>query len=248
VIYLVKVEGIDPTTAYFCGMPGGVYELVLQGSAMGGDEKTIALLHSGRILVVVLAVPFAFQYLGGVHIGPRVQFGLSIMDTPMIDMAILTACAVVGWAIATLIRLPAADLTGPMMASASAHLAGITAALPPSEILSIAQVVLGCSIGSRFIGVAPRSVLHALRQSVMVVGIMLAATVGFAFVGNALFQIPVSQGILALAPGGMTEMSLIAIALGADVSFVTLHQLVRISVIAFAAALIFKLFRRKSNT
>lgn len=244
VLYLIKVEGVDPTTAYFCGMPGGVYELVLQGSAMGGDEKTIALLHSGRIMVIVLVVPFAFQYLGGVNIGPRTQFGLSLLDTPLADMAILVACAGVGWALATLLRLPAADLTGPMLVSATAHLAGLTRALPPSEILSLAQVVLGCSIGSRFIGVAPRAVLNALRQSLFTVGIMLAATVLFAFFGHLLFAIPVSQGILALAPGGMTEMSLIAIALGADVTFITLHQLVRISTVAFGAALVFKLLRR----
>ncbi len=244
VLYLTKVEGIDPTTAYFCGMPGGVYELVLQGSAMGGDERTIALLHSGRILVVVIAVPFTFQYLGGVDIGPRSQFGQSLLDTPLIDMAILLGCAAIGWALAALVRLPAPDLTGPMLASATAHLTGLTSALPPSEILSVAQVIIGCSIGGRFIDVAPHTVLHALRQSMIVVAIMLAATVGFAWAGQTMLGIPMSQGILALAPGGMTEMSLVAIAMGADVTFVTLHQLVRISVIATGAALIFRLIRR----
>jgi uncharacterized membrane protein AbrB (regulator of aidB expression) len=40
--------------------------------------------------------------------------------------------------------------------------------------------------------------------------------------------VAVDQALLALAPGGLTEMGLIALAIHADVAFVALHHVARI--------------------
>ncbi len=49
---------------------------------------------------------------------------------------------------------------------------------------------------------------------------------------------------LAFSPGGLAEMSLIAIAIGADAAFVATHHVVRIFMIVVIAPLAFKLMRR----
>lgn len=61
--YLRRVAGLDRTTAFFAGVPGGVVEMVELGAERGGDAKTIALIHSARIFLVVLCLPFLIEWL-----------------------------------------------------------------------------------------------------------------------------------------------------------------------------------------
>jgi membrane AbrB-like protein len=223
-------------------MPAGMVEMVLQGGASGGDERWIALIHGGRILVVVFAVPFLFQYFGGVDISSRGQLATPKQWPGGADVLILTVTAIVGWWLAALVRLPAAQLTGPMLLSAAAHLAGLTAAAPPRELVNIAQVVLGTSVGSQFIGTPLAFFAKALGHSFVVVAIMLAMTLGLSLSVSWLVSgIDLAMMVLALAPGGLIEMGLIALALGADLAFVSLHQLLRIFLITFAATWFYRL-------
>ena len=49
------------------------------------------------------------------------------------------------------------------------------------------------------------------------------------------------RNLLAFAPGGLAEMSLIALALGIDAAYVSSHHVVRIFMIIVAAPLVFRL-------
>ncbi len=60
-LYFRKVTRYDATTAYFSAIPGGLNEMIMVGSAMGGDDRSIALTHASRILLVVLIIPFWFR-------------------------------------------------------------------------------------------------------------------------------------------------------------------------------------------
>ena len=57
--------------------------------------------------------------------------------------------------------------------------------------------------------------------------------------------LPVVPLMLAFSPGGLAEMSLIAIAIGADAAFVATHHIVRIFLVIVIAPLAFKLMRRR---
>jgi uncharacterized protein len=244
-IYLHRAAGFARPTAFYAAMPAGMVEMVLQGGANGGDERWIALIHGGRILVVVFTIPFLFQYFGGFDISGRGSLASAKPWPGATDVAILTVCAVVGWWLAALIRLPAAQLTGPMLLSAAVHLAGLTAAAPPRELVNIAQIVLGTSVGSQFIGTPLAYFAKALGHSLVVVFIMLGLTLGLSLaVAWAVPGIDLAMMILALAPGGLIEMGLIALALGADLAFVSLHQLLRIFLITFAATWLYRLLFR----
>lgn len=56
-VYFRRLAKFDPVTAYFSAMPGGLSEMALVGEAMGGDARTISLVHSVRILLLVLTIP-----------------------------------------------------------------------------------------------------------------------------------------------------------------------------------------------
>ena len=107
-----------------------------------------------------------------------------------------------------------------------------------------AQVALGTVTGCRFVGVAARDVGRALVLSTGATLAMLALALGFAFAVNAMLGIDPALVLLAFAPGGLSEMSLVALAMKAEVAFVALHHVVRIVLVIAFAPLALRLWRR----
>jgi membrane AbrB-like protein len=216
------------------------------GRAMGGDDRTIALIHGSRVLLVVLTIPFWFRYAYGVS-GTGSLSGASLVNVGWTDFGILLACAVIGGLGGKLLHLPAYRLVGPMLASAGVHIAGLTESVPPFELIALAQVVIGSSVGARFVNVPLERVLKTLGASVGSTALMLGTTVLFAWILAPLSGIDVAPIILAFSPGGLAEMSLIALALGVETAFVASHHVVRIAMIVIAAPLVFRLAGRSGH-
>lgn len=245
VAYFRRVAGFDMPTAYFSGMPGGLVEMVIVGEDKGGDARTIALVHSARILLVVLALPFVIWLVSGAEVGARPQFGVSIVDTSWTDEAWLLGTALVGAVAGHILRLPARLLLGPMLVSAAVHIVGLTHFVPAVEIVTAAQLVLGTTIGCRFAGILPREILRILLLSLGSTVILLAITFAFAAGVSRLSEYGQVPLLLAYSPGGLAEMSLVALSLGIEVAFVAAHHIIRVFLVMIGAAPVFALVRRR---
>ncbi|MGF1611722.1 MAG: AbrB family transcriptional regulator [Kiloniellales bacterium] len=245
--YFRLVASYDPVTAYFAAMPGGLSEMFLVGSAMGGDGRIISLIHASRILLVVMTLPFAFQLLLGYEPAARPPAGLPIAEVPLEDLLLLTGCGIAGYLAARLLRVPAAGIVGPMVLSAGVHLAGWPKAAPPLELIAAAQVVVGSAIGCRFSGSSLGFIRHTIVIAAGATAILLLITLSFAIALNAVTGLPTAALVLAFAPGGLAEMSLIALALALETAFVATHHIVRIFLIVVAAPFVFRLTRRRGN-
>lgn len=239
--YFHRIVGLDVPTAYFSATPGGLGEMVITGAAMGADDRTIALVHTARVLLVVLTIPLWYRYMTGVATTPS-SIGPSIGATGLTDIVVLGACAVAGVWAGRFIRLPAYRLSGPLLASAVVHATGLSASAPPWEVVAVAQVVVGSAIGARFTGVPMRRVVGIMAASVVSTVVMLAATVAFALVLAPATGIDWRSIVLAYAPGGLAEMSLIALSLGIETAFVATHHVVRIGLIVVGAPFVFARF------
>lgn len=241
-----RLAGYDRVTAYFSAMPGGLSEMVLVGTAMGGDARVISLTHAARILLIVLVLPFAFQWLLGYHPAARSDFGAAVSELTARDLALLGLCGVAGAFGARALRVPAAAVVGPMILSAVVHLAGWTAAPPPDLLVAAAQVVVGTSIGCRFAGVGLSFVLRIAAAAAAVTLAMVIVTLLVAGALHGITGLPTDALVLAFAPGGLAEMSLIALALSMDAAFVATHHIVRIFLIVVLAPLAFRLTGRRA--
>jgi membrane AbrB-like protein len=222
--------------------------MILVGTAMGGDARVISFLHASRVLFVVLALPFAFQFFLGYEPGKRPAPGVPMTELGLIDLGVLALCAVVGATLARLIRLPAWQLVGPMLLSAAVHLAGWTNASLPTELIQLSQLVIGTAIGCRFAGTPLRFIARAMVWAAMLTVILVGVTLVCAAAVHYATGLPTPHLVLAYAPGGLAEMSLVALALAFDPSFVATHHIVRIFLVVVLAPLVFRLLQRVRNT
>lgn len=245
-LYFTRRAKFDPITAYFSAAPGGLNEMIAAGAQMGGDERMISLSHATRVLVTVFAIPIWFRLHGDIAPdgGPRAVIGL--FDVGVLDYAVLAACAAVGALGGARLGLPAAFVVGPMFLSAGVHLAGVTESTPPTLIVQVAQVIVGTTVGCRFVGVPVRHVSRAIGHAAIVAAIMIAIAVVFAFTLGRLTGLPIAAIVLAFAPGGLAEMSLVALALAVDAAFVATHHMARILMIILLAPTIFRRLGRKT--
>lgn len=238
--------GYDWRTSFFAGMPGGLAEMIELAEAKGGKPEPVILAHSLRIVVTISLIALWFRVIMGHDVGAGAASGAALPEWR--EAGLLLAAAIFGSLTGRALNWPAPTFLGPMALSAALHLSGISEAAPPAVLVNAAQVILGTVLGCRFRGV-PLSELRkagalSIGSTVLVLGVALA----FSHLMRILTGTSPEQAMLALAPGGLTEMGLIALAIHADVAFVALHHVVRIIAIIVAAPVVFGLFERRLAT
>jgi hypothetical protein len=250
VSYLIyrRIGRYDRTTAYFCAMPGGLNDMLIMGAAAGGVERKIALAHALRIFcVIVFVVLFFGLVLGVTSTGARNGNWVSLTALAPWDWLVLGACAAIGVPLGTRIHLPAAPVFGPMILSGLAHVTELVTIAPPSVIVIIAQIVIGTTVGCRFLGAELREVGRDMGLGLLSSLAMLVVAVVFALLVSTLTGVEMTQSFLAYSPGGLAEMSLLALAMGQDVAYVSVMHVVRLTVVIGAAASMFRMLSRVSR-
>ncbi|RED54152.1 AbrB family transcriptional regulator [Aestuariispira insulae] len=239
-LYYRMVSGMDRITALFSATPGGLTPMTVLGAACGGVEQQIALVQGLRVVLVVFFTPVLVY--GILDMSPASQAVLEINPLDPMDSLILIGGALAGLFVARALRIPAPQMTGPMLVSAALHIFGFVENGLPPILLDITLWVLGSAIGSRFAGMPLRSltpfILHAFANIILLFAVTYLASL---LVAN-LLDLELLAVLLAFAPGGVAEMCLIALSLNVDPSFVALHHLARITLILVSAPLLGKMF------
>jgi membrane AbrB-like protein len=246
--YLVNVAGYERKTAFFSAMPGGLVEMIELGTAKGADIRIVALTHGARVLVIVFTMPILIQFLdssAGADIQQAARPGLA--ETSVLAFVELIIAAIAGVWVGERLRLPARHLLGPMLVSGLVHLSGIARFTPAAEIVQAAQLVIGTILGARFVGTAPALIGRTLAVAIGMVAILVSTTIAMAVCVSLFVDQSIIVLILAYTPGGLPEMSLLAIALGADVAFVATHHLFRLLAVMLGAGQVYRLFSARSR-
>lgn len=243
VSYLIyrKIGRYDPVTAFFSAMPGGLNDMILIGNAYGGSEKKIALAHASRILTTIIFVGLFFGLVFGVQANKEASTNWIALAalTPM-DWLILQGCAALGGPVGKALKLPTSALLGPMFLSAIAHVTHMVEIAPPTLLVIGAQIVLGSIIGCRFIGSTLREIGRDLLLGVGSCLSMLICAMIFTVGGASITGVPMANVFLAFSPGGLTEMSLLALAMHLDVAFVSVMHIMRILLVVAVAPIVFR--------
>jgi len=230
---LSRAGGVDRTTAFFASVPGGAAEMTLLGERFHARPDRIALAQSLRVLLVVIAVPFALTYAGAHGSDVFVPQATPLRAS---GLAILLAIAAAAGLALDRARMPNAFMFGPLAATIGLTLAELQLSSLPALLTNAGQVLLGCALGARFerrsLESAPRYVAAVLASvaAAMIVSVLIAAAAA------PLAELPVPGVILAMAPGGIAEMCITAQVLQLGVPLVTAAHVTRVLVLIVGTA------------
>jgi membrane AbrB-like protein len=242
-LFFRKLCRLDPVTSYFASAPGGLGELTLLGGALGGSMRALVTIHAVRIVAVVFTVPFFLQWLLGSDLSGTTLVGHGEQDAALLDWLILVACGVAGFGAARLLRFAGGSMVMAMLFSALVHGTGLTQILPPNWLVAAVQVVIGAVAGARFAGIRWLELRNTVLQAILWAAVLLLTAIGAAAIGAVLFARPFAGLVLAVAPGGMTEMTIISYALGIETAFVVTSQVCRSFFVLTMAPILFRLLR-----
>ena len=244
VTLFMRAMGYDMVTSYFSSTPGGMIAAIAMSSAYRADVRTVSLTQSIRMIVTVFTIPIAFRLFADYHPTDAVAVALAETDVTTRDVVIGIAAAIGGYYFGKLIRTPSPHMFGPMIGVAAVNLTGVLHLTFPDPLIAAAQVIIGAEVGASFTGIRVREVARGLMTGVAAGFIMLGVGVACALVAHAITGIASTQLILAFAPGGFAEMALVAFGLGADLTFVIFHQLVRYILVMIASPTMVTVLRR----
>lgn len=238
--YYERFAGYSREEAYFCALPGGLHVMTMYAEERGVDIRRVALAHALRITFVVILATIVTSLITDL---PRISVTDATTTISQIapgDLALLTVAGFVGWLIGRRTGMPGAQMVVPMLCSAALHITEITSAKPPAELIIVAQVILGANIGSRFVGQKVGLLISAVGHAFGHVSLMLCIAALIALLLNFAFGLPILTGLLSFSPGGMSEIGLIALALGLDVGIVATIQLCRLMSINMLGPLVLR--------
>ncbi|MDA4848034.1 AbrB family transcriptional regulator [Hoeflea poritis] len=224
----------DRQTALLSSVPGHLSYILGLSTDTRGDIASISVIQSTRVLALTLIVPFAVSMMGY----DTTQMGLPGAKMALIPLAVSLLLAMCIGLILHRLRIPAALLLGGMIFSTVTHLSGLVVGHVPLWAAIPAFAIMGTMIGSRFSGVAFKTLVRAFGAGFAITLIAFLVTIIFAVLLIQVVDLPLPQVLIAFAPGGVESMAAMAVILGADPSFVAAHHVWRLVILTFLAPLV----------
>lgn len=217
-------EGAWATT-YFAGAIGGASEMTLLAEREGGRSDLVAAAHSVRLVIVTVAIPFAFQYSGLQGLDATLPGARHVHAGGLALLAAATAAG--AWLMA---RTGRANpwFMGSLLVSMGLTMAGLELSAMPTAASNAAQLLIGVSLGVRF----QREFLHAAPRWLIDVASgtlgMILLCAGFAWLLSLGSRLHPATLVLGTSPGGIAEMAITAKVLQLGVPVVTAFQVCRL--------------------
>ncbi|MGM9949879.1 MAG: AbrB family transcriptional regulator [Lysinibacillus sp.] len=217
-----KVAGLSIPTAITASIPGGLSQLVVFAEEQKNmDVAVVTFFHVIRVICVVGLIPIIVSLTGEL---PK--------QTAQVEGGFFRnmALILVGWMcipIGKRCRLPVPYFLTPVILGLLVSFTEIEPMLMNANLLHIAQLAIGAYIG---LLLKPKDL--RLPKMVIASGIFSALLLLFLtfIVAEGMvvfFKMDFATSYLSTAPGGMDQMGLIAAALQADATQVTVFQLFR---------------------
>lgn len=241
-VILYRWGKVDFKTAWFASAIGGANEMSNLAEYYQARVDKVASAHTLRVLMVVVTIPFFYQFMGWHGIDHTTMnhhtdvngYGLVLL----IFLAYLSSC------IFQYYKLPNPWTFGPLLAAILLTTQDIHLSAIPTSILHLGQVLLGWSLGNKFKPDFFKTAPHYLTVVALSNLAALLLTALFACSISFWTNIPLPTLGLSLSPGGVAEMALTANILQLGVPIVTAFHVVRMIGVLGTAGYLYVFFEK----
>ena len=241
-IYLQKFSNYEKKTSIFSAAPGALGPLMILAEDQKTDLSHVATSHLIRLIIIVTVFPF---FVNSYYDGNLVNSAQEITrDENIIDLLILIFFSIIFILIFDKFKVPAALLSGTLIASGLLQLTGIASYQVSSNVVDYCLLILGASVGCRFadktFNEVAKNAFHSFIATFLLISLgVLAAVAASLIIDKNFFTL-----LLSYCPGGIYEVAVIAIFFDLDPEFVSFHHIIRLLMILFLVPLILKLLKK----
>ncbi len=240
--YLQKFSGYQEKASIFSAAPGALGPLIILAEYEKSDLSQVATSHLIRLIIIITVFPLII-----VNSSDQESLNLSkfdYMNQNHLDLLWLFIGSLFLIFIFSKLRVPAALLSGTLVASGILQITEIASYKLPDPTINFCLLILGASVGCRFANktlseVANNSLHSLVATSILVILGLFAAFIANFFVENNLLTL-----ILAFCPGGIYEVAVIAIAFDLEPDFVAFHHIIRLLFILFTVPIFLRIIEK----
>ncbi|WP_252106351.1 MULTISPECIES: AbrB family transcriptional regulator [unclassified Halomonas] len=224
--WIFSRAGVGRVSAMFCAYPGSMNSALVLAEGARGDLRWIAISHSLRLVTVVSGAALVASLFVD-----EVTLQSDSHALRLCDIAALLVVPLFWWLMKRL-RVPMPEFLGPMAAGAVLTNAGLDYELPVWLVFG-AFLVLGSSVGSRFSNTRFSQVFKVGRFGLLYAVFALAMAALMAWLVASVTPLAFVAVLLALIPGGVGELAVIATVMGIDPVYVVSHHVLRLLILIF---------------
>lgn len=238
---LMRVFAQDSMTALLSATPGHLSYVLGLSTELRADVPQVALVQSVRVLLLTLLVPVLVSFWGAEGTSAPPDHGtISAMSAA----AVFSAALLLGLVFRRF-GVPAPLLLGGMAASAFGHGADLTPGVLPGWATTVAFVVMGSLIGTRFRGLGRQGLVRGFAAGVVVTVLSCAIAALGAVVTAEIVDLPPAALLLAFAPGGVEVMAALAVETSLEPAFVAAHHVFRLVLLSIIVPVVLARERRR---
>ena len=240
--YLQKFSGYKQKTSIFSAAPGALGPLLILAEYEKSDLSQVATAHLIRLIIIITVFPFIIVNLSASDTLELEKF--DYMSQNHWDLVLLIITSIIFIFFFDKVRVPAALLSGTLVASGLLQIFDIASYKLPDASINFCLLILGASVGCRFANKTIKEVannsFHGLVATVLLVLLgLIAAFVATFFVDNNFLTL-----VLSFCPGGIYEVAVIAIAFDLEPDFVAFHHIIRLLFILFIVPVAIRLIEK----
>ena len=244
--YLQKFSGYKSKTSIFSAAPGALGPLLILAEYEKSDLSQVATSHLIRLIIIITVFPFFV-----VNFSPTEAIGVAkfnYLDQNHFNLLILLAGSVLLILLFDKIGVPAALLSGTLVASGILQISEIASYKLPEQSIDFCLLILGASVGCRFANKSLKEVARNTFHSFVATAILVLLGVTAALAATYFVDTNFLTLLLSFCPGGIYEVAVIAIAFNLDPNFVAFHHIIRLLMILFTVPVILKLIDKKRSS
>ena len=243
-LYLQKFSNYEKKTSIFSAAPGALGPLMILAEDQKTDLSHVATSHLIRLIIIVTVFPFFVNSYYGVE--TITVISESLPDQNKYHLLSLIIFSIFLIVVFDKFRVPAALLSGTLVASGLLQITEIASYQFSPKIIDYCLLILGASVGCRFanktFGEIGRNAFHSFIATFILVVLGVAA----AFVAGLVIDKNFFTLLLSYCPGGIYEVAVIAIFFDLDPEFVSFHHIIRLLMILFIVPIILKIISKKA--
>ena len=240
--YLQKFSNYKEKTSIFSAAPGALGPLMILAEYEKSDLSQVATAHLIRLIIIITLFPFIIVNLYPAEALELEKF--DYMSQNHWELVLLILVSLIFIFFFDKVKVPAALLSGTLVASGVLHIFDIASYKLPDASINFCLLILGASVGCRFANKTFKEVannsFHGLVATVLLVLLgFVAAYIATFFVDTNFLSL-----ILSFCPGGIYEVAVIAIAFDLEPDFVSFHHIIRLLFILFIVPVILRIIEK----